>query len=646
LRRLIAHRFLVMLGALALLSGLIAAYIILFSPLRLPRLQGYFLRWGEFFVWLLLIPVQFGLLATLLEGPTYWLRAWREFNEHAIVKKLRLRLDSPTSGMILLGLSFLIGLTKIYYGRFVDEGDVLTLGWLIARGDTLYEDVFAHHFPLPYYWIALVVRLFGNSFVAARVSVLGLQLGVFGLGMVLTRDYLAVGLASLAWNLINQFLRGQEVIYATFEGIFLAGAFILILHLLTSRQRARPAVPALSGALLAAAVLSDPLMVYPAGAAALGLFASGLRVENGPNYREALRRALIAGTVAALIFAIFAAQLFISGTADEFYHSTIWFNAEIYAKYVDANPNRFGPLIENLATGLHVFDSRWRQYTSAFMPMDTYRSVRMADENAYASWIYAGLLFRLSILACGLGLILNRGYAAGVFVYVFAAALMVRQDAGLYAIGFTLVSLLAGFYALVHLRHPVALRSQASGTKRGSGLRRFSAGVWLAALVVIAFMQAWSAFRGGYFIFDHRFEFRNDRHITLYDQFGDEFSDFACGRQGLELTVLPINPLVHFVSGIPPASRYVWMYPWVAEIGQDELISDLRNNPSAIVWVNVDRGSTEENSAARYLADTIAFLDEEYVTLADEFWMSPELAQRCPPDDKVVPFSGAEQDEE
>jgi hypothetical protein len=110
--------------------------------------------------------------------------------------------------------------------------------------------------------------------------------------------------------------------------------------------------------------------------------------------------------------------------------------------------------------------------------------------------------------------------------------------------------------------------------------------------------------------------------------------------------VLPINPLVHFVSGIPPASRYVWMYPWVAEIGQDELISDLRNNPSAIVWVNVDRGSTEENSAARYLADTIAFLDEEYVTLADEFWMSPELAQRCPPDDKVVPFSGAEQDEE
>src|SRR5512146_1332285 len=109
----------------------------------------------------------------------------------------------------MLVLSFIFGLTKIYYGRFVDEADTITVGWLISRGSVLYRDVFSHHFPFSYYWTAGVVSIFGNSFPAVRVSILLLQIALFAAAMWMTRFYLAIGLASLVWNLINQFHRGQ-----------------------------------------------------------------------------------------------------------------------------------------------------------------------------------------------------------------------------------------------------------------------------------------------------------------------------------------------------------------------------------------------------------------------------------------------------
>jgi hypothetical protein len=85
------------------------------------------------------------------------------------------------------------------------------------------------------------------------------------------------------------------------------------------------------------------------------------------------------------------------------------------------------------------------------------------------------------------------------------------------------------------------------------------------------------------------------------------------------------------------------MYPWVAEIGQQELIATLRSNPAAVVWINVERGAGNPNAVATYMADTISFLNKEYVTLGDDFWISPDLARRCgvsPGQSPFVPNDG------
>ncbi len=529
--------------------------------------------------------------------------------------------DTPRAGTFLLLLSFLVGLTKLYYGRFVDEADTLTLGWLISEGYTLYQDVFSHHFPLPYFWAAGVVSLVGNSFVAMRLSVLLLQVGLFAAAMRLQGHYLAIGLASLVWNLINQFHRGQQAIYATFEGLFMAAAFLLILAWLAEDEPPkRGAVYACAGGLMGLAVLSDPLMVYAFAAGLLGVFLSAARRGGRAGLIEGLRRLAWAAGAATLLFALFALYLFASGTLDDFYQSAIWFNAEIYAKYENASPDRMAQIGQNLVSGFKLFDARWVKHLSPFIPLETYRSVKLEDEVLYFSWIFSSFTFRLALLACIGGLLMRRQAVAALFVYLFAAALLAREDEGLYAIAFTLVSLTAGFYALT------------TEGIRGEGSKSFALllRAWAGFLLLLAVMLAWLALRGGFFLLTHPLQLADGRHVTMYHKFEANVRALT-SNQEIELAVYPINPIVYFVTEIPPASKYTFMYPWVAEIGQQELIEELRANPAAFVWINTNRKSGSPDSVVVYMADALEFLDAEYVSPSEDLWMSPELAARCPP---------------
>lgn len=624
--------------------GLFATYIFVFSPLRVNRLYGYFLRWMAFFIWWFLLFFQFFILVLVSGGFSNWKSVLANLPHHPFIQKF----NSPATGAILLLISFLIGLTKIYYGRFVDEADTMTVGWLISKGYILYRDVFSHHFPLSYYWAAGVVSIFGNSFIAIRISILLLQIALFAIVMSMTRYYIVIGLTSVVWNLINQFQRGHEAIYATFDSLLMLAGFVLIFYLLVNKSPAGKLKLTMVGFLLGLAVLSDPLMIYPVGVAFAGLFGSGLFAKTSRDYREGLRRVLWSGSAALLVTGVFAYTLIVNGTTQAFYRDTIWFNAEIYSKYVDAEPVRVGKIGENIVTGFNLFDQRWYKNLSPFILLETDRSIKLADENLYSSWIFTSFLFRISVLACMIGLLFKRRWAAAIFLYLFSAALLVRFDDGFYANGFTLVSIFAAFYTAWELPSRMhwwrRLARPASGDlqpatflgKKLPGLSQLqkpfmksaSAGsVVLSATTVVMF--AWLAFQGGYFIADNWKTMLSSNHINMYDNFGDQVRSLTCAPQNLELSVFPINPIVNFVTGIPPASKYVFMYPWVAEIGQAELIDELKRNPSAVVWINTNRKADSPEGVATYMAPTIDFLNREYTSIGGGLWMSPDLAKSC-----------------
>ena len=628
IERLLAHRFMILLAFSLFAASLVGIYLLVLSPLRVERLYGYFQRWGSVIGWGMLIPVQFFGMALFLKNPAYWAGAWRDFLKDERTQKFRSALNSPAAGLLLLAISFLIALTKVYYGRFVDEGDNLSVGWLLSHGSILYRDVFSHHFPLPYYWVAAVVRIFGNSFVAARISVMLLQVGLFAVGMFITRFYLVMGLTSLAWNLINQFQRGQEVLYVTFESIMMVVVFTLIFSFLIKKSTVKTYTLALTGLLLAFSILTDPLMVYPALVAFAALFLSGIGQNTSRRLGGGFSRILPAGIAAALILGIYALYLVGTGTIQEFYRDTIWFNAEIYAKYENADPNRTSQIVQNLASGLNILDPRFFQQTSPFITLDTNRSIGLADEIGYSTWIFSSFLFRLSILACVAALVLQRKAAAGIFLYIFSAALLVRENTGLYTTGFTLVSLFAGIFLLVELRRPELLSKNLSDQGRAASLaRNIAPSAWFGLILVIGGMQFFAAFRGGYFLIDNWDALMDRRHVTMYEKLGDEIHALTCNQKDVQILYYPTNPIVYFVTEIPPASKYGFMYPWVAEIGQQKLIDELRHNPAAVILINTSRKEGTPQGVTTYLAETIRFLHQDYVYLGANKWMFPPTCQ-------------------
>jgi hypothetical protein len=614
----------------------IFTYLFVFSPLRRERLYGYFQVYQSILIGVGLAILLLFCLVFLVRGPRYWFNTWNELMSNPRVQKAWSWLNSAQAGIVLLAVSLLIGLTKQYFGLFVDEADNMYVGWLISKGYTLYRDVFSHHFPFPYYWTALVALIFGHSFVMMRLSVLFLQIALFAVAMKVTRFYLVIGLTSLTWNLINQFHRGQEALYQTFEGLFLTVGFILIFSWMVKKSKPGFATLALTGVLLGLAVSTDPLAAYPVSIAILGVFVSGLVYQPASRWREGFRRVLTSGIAAALVLGIFLINLIASGTVKDFYRSAIWFNLEIYPKYVEhTDPAPLNNYLHNVTSGLDILNPRWVTNTSPFFPLEPLRSDRLDNEDAYYTWIFSNFLFHLAILVCCLGLIFDRKYLAALFLYLFSAALLLRLSTYFFAIGFTLLSIFAACYLLVHFHHPVLIsvkmNAESNGNERkiGSVLARQSLFVaWSAVLILIAGMFLWISFRGAYFLRYYVSVPKDKAQYQIWERLGDKMRDLGCGQE-VEIAVFGRNSIVYFASGLQPATKYTFMNPWVAEIAQQEIIDILKHHPSAVVWLNSEKKKGTDEGITSFLWDLINFLDEEYVYKGNNLMVSPELAARC-----------------
>jgi hypothetical protein len=623
------HRMAILLTAILFLALLVVGWVVIFSPYGLSRLIGYYQRWQPLFVWGFLIMVQLYGLAALTQPPASWLQSAKDLLHHPFWIQARRRLDSPAVGFSLLGIACLLGLTKLVFGQFADEANNLVYGWLVSKGYVLYRDVFSQHFPFAYYWTAVVVTLFGNSQAAVRISLLVLQAGLFGFSMWATRLYLPVGLAALVWGLTSQFHRGNMILYDNFDGTFLTVAFILVFFALVARNRIHKVTLVVIGLCLGCAFLSNPLLIYPGFLILLGLFLSGLMTADGSGWREGLRRLVWAAGAAGLMLGIYLAYLLVSGTFQDFYRDAVWFNAVIYDQYTDGSPNRLGTIFFQLFTGLDLFNPQWTKHVSPFIQFGINRN-SFANEDLYYSWIFSSLLFRLSILLCTLGLILKRKFLAGIFLYIIAASLLTRAETSWHAVPFIWLSLFAGAYFIVtFFKIP---KIDFSNKRWANRVDRAARPVWGLVFAAFLLMYAWSAASGAYFLVDNHAALNDHHFVNRLARFGDQLRSLSCNQDDLKVLIYPYNPMVYFVTQIPPASKYMFMHPWVAQVALPELIPELQQQNSTIIEVKTEKTVWQEYAVKDYLAELITYLNQDYTQVNATLWMSKALGKNCAAD--------------
>ncbi|MEW5939867.1 MAG: hypothetical protein AB1750_09420 [Chloroflexota bacterium] len=550
-------------------------------------------------------------------------------------------------GWILLAISFLLGLLTLYWGEFVDEADNLVVGSLLLQGQVLYRDVFSHHFPFAYYWMAGVVALAGKTIFAARFSVLLFQVASFALLMRLTRKHLLLGLTALMWGIARPFYLGHMMIYPSFDGISLFVVFVLTLYTLQETLPPTWLHWLTIGAYSLIAFLSNPLSAYAIGITLIFLFIRKPAWE------------LKAGTVIGVGLALYFGALALSDSLQAFWQDVVIFNSQVYNKYTGVQPIRTLNFFSYALTGLGLPYIHWFDF-------DLFKPIQIGYAQIDA-WFFTGFLYRLGIIGASVLMIAQNkktdvvasrrpersvtkskdgggatpssdmrllpfGYAQdkrregrpprndvlpGMYLYLFAAATLLIAKAHYRSQAFILVAMIAlSMFALGEVRWDSVKPAMASA---GRTLR-----------VIVLAMTLWLGVRlVGQMIHD-RADLTYDANFQKYEREANRLERLACDLPDVRLAYYPEGVYAYWFSGLQPASKYLFLWPWVAEVGQEEMIRELAEQEYVIVIVT-DETVWDAYPTSDYLRPLLDYLDANYQKVGKETYLSPALFQACPP---------------
>ena len=474
---------------------------------------------------------------------------------------------------------------------FVDEADNLAGGRLIAEGYGLYRDFFSHHFPLPYWWLAGVFKLFGPSVFSARFSLLALEVLAWALVLRLTGRVRAGALGLVAWGLVQYLYWGHMAIYYSFSRVgFLVPFALVFLAPVPELDRLRTRL--IIWAFTVMAVLADPFMAFPLGLVHLRWV---IRRRKLLPYGRELLAALASSALGLGLLS--ALGTFSPGGL---FSDAVVFNLQVYRKYAPAIADPAGSWLRNLASGLELFDRRWLNL-DLLSPLDVDGASRR---------LFTGFFFRLAVLVLAVGLAVGGQVSDGLGVYAVSAALLARLPEYFHSGAFVMVALLAA--ALVADGLPGLRCIPVAGT----GLR-----------ILVAGALAWLAFRSAAVLADPGLGEYHRQMVSWFEADARVAERLACGRRDVSLGVYPGGIYLNFLTGLRPAGGDGLLWPWMAEWGLDRVVGRLKTEP-AVVGIHPDAGVGPFN-AREYLRPLIEFLEGNYVAV-DGFYVTPTVMRDCP----------------
>ncbi len=510
-------------------------------------------------------------------------------------------LQKPWVGWTLFGAAALLTLTQAFQGVFHDEGDILTVGWQLTKGAVLYQDVFSHHFPLPYFWSAAITLIFGRSLPAQRMAIFLLTTVVFWTAARISRRPLAVSLVFLFWSLFSPLIRGNMVLYHTFGSLSLYLVFMRLFHGMERPNSLTWRQLFLLGFAASVAILGSVIYLYPILIALVFLIISqGPWQEKRPLKKRLkdlvhlLRPVLAGGLVLPLLFLVY---LLIHQGLGDFWQEGIRFNLDFYSPHINASDMSPLQILYYLVT-LH------NPFQVLAPPINP-------------NWTLNYFLFiavRLSTLTAVGILVIRRQYLRAAFTYIFLAALLVRNN-GPNGLPYLIIAL----YLLPSLFTPKWLQRTFSRTvkKRESNktiLRKVLTviGLCLLGVLFLAF---------GRLCID---VLANPESLTLSASF-DPLIRQAEHLQAIqercpetEILAYPFDVYLYYLSGIEPASRYLFMFPWVDDYATQDIITTLQEDRPILVSYDLKIFYYRPEALLDYLEKT-------YIPVGEKEWHSPSL---------------------
>ena len=473
------------------------------------------------------------------------------------------------AGYGLLLLYLIIAFLLRNHQTFFDEGSNLNLASCVLKGMHLYRDLFENHFPFPVYLSAAIISATGISITSTslpmvRLAVLLIDAGFLLAAMRVSRLAFPVGFAAAVWAFISPYYFGNLLLYdnlAMIGAIALGAVCLAALAPLSENNPLQPsrgmfALLAIAGI---AATLSSPFFALVT-AIAIGSLFFAPRIPTSFVVKTA-------ATIAAPIAAYFI-YLSATGALGAFYSDTIAFNTTTYQKYTSV------PILPMIGKQLLLFDLFNAKWFASFNPLQ-FNSVSFSP--VFDHWIFSGLFYRIAaLLACGL-FALRRNYRTAVFLYLFVAALPLREDDQFHAAPFVFFCLFLTGVLLEESRS-------------------------IAMVTLLAVPALVLTISGARYVARHALQSDFGRLLSE----AQLIKEAARNHTDVRLGHYPYGNYMYFLTGMRPISKFVDFYPWLADIGRSEVDAELGRAPNVILAMELT-GSVWNHSNTATLASEVAY---------------------------------------
>ncbi len=513
---------------------------------------------------------------------------------------------------VIFSIAILIGLARCCTGVFHDEGDNLSVGWLMTQGQILYKDIFSHHFPLAYFWSAAVTSLFGISIIAQRLSILLLTALTFFLAIKITQKPLLISLQLLFWEQLHFLIFGNMMLYQSIISL----SFYL-LFLLVFMQKKSPSEPVqpwnlfLLGFLVSFTLLGSALEIYPVLIALIFFFVRLIRRQQETTFFKQLLSTMktswpfLPGLL--ILPLLFLGYLVRHQALQDFWVNGVLFNFNYYVEIVNSwhRANVFTPLriLFYLVTLHHPLE-----VIQAF-PFEMHRLM---------IFILFTAIRLIVVLAC-VDLARKQKYYQASAAYVILAALLLRNG-----LQNTLPYLILALFLMCLTlfspgRKPSDSESEAAATKITSLAKKLVTG--LKAIFLILFLGILMRYTISVVA-----NLPNATPAVQFAVFEEKTSKInqikADCSHDLTLLAYPEDMYLYYLTETPPATPFLFLFPWVDQYGWQEINQALEEKKDQPVLVLFEYSFSDYRPIS-----LLDFVDETYLPQKKGVWYSPGLDQ-------------------
>lgn len=560
----------------------------------------------------ILIPILIWIEVFFFEAAIFWGKNSLRVPNY-LTKKFKW-LKEKYIGFGLLLLTGIFGYQVRYINTFADEGDHIANGWLISNGYVLYQDIFSHHPPLINYWVGWIIELFGQNISSIRFSVVFFLILIFVITSLITKYYIPLGLTALIWVIISPFYFGNLAIYQVFSGILIVSSISTFLSIVESGTSTKKFVwLGISNGIL---ISNDPQMVWPILFIYIGVFIAIFSSTNKSTFVKEIYRVFISLFIIFVIGIAWLIYFWLNGAINDVINNLVIFNTETYSKYAYSKIFRLPEIVKNGLGLLSITDHRW------------FREIDLSPLNFYTNpdeTLYSGFFYRFTTLVFVLYYLINKRSVLGLVLYCIICSLFPRSDTWFHAIPFVFTSLF--LFSLLMNKGLTATKNKNKIPDLSCPVdiiknffRSFKIVTLLLCLILITKAVSGLIANREMMSYEYNFGWLEDESEFI--------SNHSCGIDNWHYANYPLNPLMYFFLEKQPINKYTFMTPWVAEVGQKEVIQSLEESKSNIISV-WKKGSIWGYPVEEYLSDLLDFLGENYIEVSPNLWVSPDIYQHC-----------------